>query len=831
MYRSPPRDFKKFADPNVRPSIHWEGTANCLLQIEYVVTPKPGMPPHKNDWCVVIGKLLPECQPDNMTLKRMGPTYIKVTGSIANVREGDTYTFVGKWLYDKKDNPSWSEWIVKGEGFAPSAPVTIGAISEYLQGINHIGPARASMLTGSWKLKTLEKLEELYEYTEGVSPDSDPAIQEEYLARIPEEDVRVFAKVRLGGSKLIEVLNEVHQKRDLFAVTQILVQAGIESSADRKAVLDTYRGQPFKEAVLADPLALADLDGISFKKADNVWRICGLDPNDVRRLSAGVLEALKISERSGNCWAETRECLSEAAKQLNKPDMADVWFGNAYSPQELREKDLQQVPFENHPEVQRVIAVDANGNMWRRVTLDAEQNIAERIQALSAHSGQLPVDKLANLEEDFKNLFEAEGFPYGEDQLAAACLVMRNTFVILEGSAGTGKTTILKYILAMFNRKGVHDIMIMAPTGAAARRATSATKRRCTTIHRGIGYGGHSPEYCLDNPLPCKVLVADEVSMLDVHLASHLLNAVRAGTHVILVGDFKQLPSVGPGAILRDLRDSGVIPIAKLTTVHRNNSTPLRLADSIQKPEEAFQVVDSAGRQLYDDLEFVSISDRLKIVEEVVRRYVEIGDPDRVKAIACTNGTISEHPETKQKGYWDAGVIHLNNAISAAMLPPKQPGEMTIGKFRKGHRCIWLKNTTVESPFQMVNGQDFDIIDIFMDDDDIASMKIKTFNDEGVEVEYTFQVKDYPNHFDLGYARTVNKAQGAGYEHILFVVRWPEGFLSTERAYTGVTRTEKKCIIIGKPEKLWDTKPEVPNRQTLLKERLIQLMKKKEVAA
>jgi exodeoxyribonuclease V alpha subunit len=434
-------------------------------------------------------------------------------------------------------------------------------------------------------------------------------------------------------------------------------------------------------------------------------------------------------------------------------------------------------------------------------------------------------------------------FELGNDQTEAVLNIFKHRVCILAGSAGTGKTTIVRIIIRLARMCGLRSIYLMAPTGAAARRATRATGHKGTTIHRGIGIGGPNapPIHSTSDPIDAELLILDELSMVDVGLMAMALNAIQAGTHVILVGDPKQLPSVGPGAVLRDLMDSGVVPVFELKEVRRNKGAILRMAYSTWS-KEAFRVINDDYTPVYDDLAFFpvpsgkttpmyAVNDNLS--ELVVKRFrANGGDPKRVKVLSPVKGKETDHPVTGIKGHWTGGTIPLNKALALAHLGPLKPGEVTYkhksGEYRVGHRILWLKNTVPDDPVKMVNSQDADIAAIEYVDDE-PWITIATDDDDGNPVTYKFRAADYDGMFELGYCRTFNKAQGEEYPVVIIVIR-PREWLSTERIYTGITRTEERCEILGVPELSWQTVPENRQRRTGLKAKLIKVLKKEEAA-
>lgn len=827
--RAPTRrapSYQRFTDGRHRPPFAWEGSQALKIRVEYVMFPKEGSPQREDDFTIAVATILPDPNSPIPMRQRM-EFLVKVKGQVPGAREGATLEGVGLWKFDDK-NPQFAEWVLTVDGMALSEPITKEDIIEYLLEIENIGPKRARVLVEAWGTETLARLDEIRAAIPNDAYGAEGASLEAHLGQIPGEIRTILRKARLGASQLLDATRDHGVKRDEFQRGRLLGKANIHGAL-RRRVLAYYRGKDLVTAVAANPAGTLDIDGMEFRKADSLWRLCGIAEDDIRRVAAGVYYTLMENSAWGHCYMDATSAITKAAGLLKLSDLPQLWFNEHY---------------EDQNEVQWVIVVDQFGNLWPRKLWRAEEQVTERVQALMAHQGKLS-DK-ERVPQRMQEILEQSEIQPGNDQLAALLGLPLHRVALLVGSAGTGKTTIVRLLIELLSRSGLRIIKVVAPTGAAARRATMATGIRATTIHKAIGLkGGSEPEYHEENPIIADAVIVDEVSMVDVTLMSHLLRAISTGTHVYFVGDAQQLPAVGPGAVLRDMMESQVVPVFELVEVRRNSGALLRLAYSVlpEKPEQtaeglvrgrAFLVMDDEGNPIYPDVEFVPVNftqntpDHVvaeRILAEVVRRYREIGDPNQVKALVPTKGKKTVHPETLQEGYWDAGVRHQNAAIAQAMLGPVRFGE-TLYKsmgvdFRVGHRCLWLVNTN-DDLFPMVNGQDFDIVGL-EEEDGVMKVTIQTLDDLGRDVQYTFRGKDYDGSFELGYARSVHKAQGDGYDTVFITVR-PRERLTTELIYTGITRGKRQVVIFGVPEKIWNTAPENHRRKTGLTSRLVKAL-------
>lgn len=818
--------FQKYRDRDFPPSFYWDGSAQIKIRLDTVVSPREGQT-NRNDWVIAEALLLPD--PDNVLPMRQRMEFtVKVAGAIPGAKPGMTVEGAGKWEYSTY-NPRYPEWQLLVSGATMSEPITEEDIKEYLLEIKHLGPARVRSLLALWGLDTLAKLDEVSKVLPANPTDIDGSLTPETieaLSTVPAEMLGALRKAKLGGEHLVAAAQDHAIKRAEFSLGRLLARANIHGTL-RRSVLAEYRGRDMKTAVLENPTLVLDIEGMDFTKADALWQLCGITPTDIRRVAAGVYYTLKEYSEWGHCYMGATQAITKASETLRLPDLPTLWFD-------------RDDPYERRPEVEENIVVDAYGNLWQRRLCQAEIELVEHIKRIMAHPGRVPAHVLNNIPQLLAEIVGDSDFIPGEDQARALLGLLRHRFALLIGSAGTGKTTIVKLLLKLLQRCGIYTTVIMAPTGAAARRATRATGSEAATIHSEIKMrGGDRCEHDDANPMEGQAFIIDEMSMVDIVLGRNAIRAIPTGAYVFIVGDSKQLPAVGPGAVLRDFIDSGVVPVFELKEVRRNTGALLRLAYSVLN-DEAFAVTDPHGNPLFPDVEFVPVNRgkdtpehvvAARIIAEVVKRYVAIGDPNLVKALVPTKGKKTFHPVTNENGYWNAGVNHQNEAIADALLGPVgalEPVYKSMGTlFRVGHRCLWLSNTR-DPIFPMVNGQDFDILgitNVLADKEDTGGifLRIGTLNNRGEPVEYSFRAKDYDGKFMLGFARTIHKSQGDGYPIVIVTIR-PGERLSKEMIYTALTRAEKKVIIIGVPEKIWGTVAENYRRKTGLTARLIKAL-------
>ncbi|HUR53130.1 MAG TPA: AAA family ATPase, partial [Gemmataceae bacterium] len=433
----------------------------------------------------------------------------------------------------------------------------------------------------------------------------------------------------------------------------------------------------------------------------------------------------------------------------------------------------------------------------------AELGVARQVKALASGPHPLSnVDVPAALEWAERKM----GLQFADTQRVAIREAVTKKLMVVTGGPGTGKTTIVRAILDIFLGKSLR-VPLCAPTGRAAKRLSESTGREAKTIHRllefdpGIGTFKKGRE----NPLDLDLLVIDEVSMVDVVLMNRLLQAVPPYACVVLVGDRDQLPSVGAGAILADLIDSGVIPVARLTEVHRQagSSWIVRAAHAVNRGEEPESAPAGQG-----DFYFIEANEPADIIARIVQMVKEriparFGlDPFRDVQVLT--------PQVKT----ELGVINLNRELQAA-LNPERPGVKEVKRFdttfRVGDKVMQTQNNYQREVFNGDIGRvtDLDLVD-----------QIVVVDFDGRPVEYEFNDLD---ELQLAYAISVHKSQGSEYPAVVMPVH-TQHFVMLQRnlIYTGITRGRKLVATIGSRRAMWRAvnNHETKQRFSLLKWRL-----------
>jgi exodeoxyribonuclease V alpha subunit len=553
-------------------------------------------------------------------------------------------------------------------------------------------------------------------------------------------------------------------------LTSLLGGVGLKPRQIAK-VIETY-GAYAEKLIDTNPWALLDeVEGIGFVTADRIAQLRGLDMSSPSRILAGLAWVLnECLARDGHCGMPPLELRSSAARML------DVSEGTI---------DANMGDFVDGV---RVVHDDGTGLVYAKSLWECEHDLAHHLAALVSRSGG-GVDA-AEAEAAVLRAERELGVSLDRDggQFEAACMALVNAVCIITGGPGTGKSTTQKVIVTAMGFVGKKAIALSAPTGRAAKRLAETSGREARTIHRLLDFSPQIGDFSFNenSPLRIDAVIVDEVSMVDVRLFAALTKALPQDACLVLVGDFDQLPSVGPGQVLRDMIASDLLPTAKLTRVHRQ-AAGSGIAVAAQRINHGLPPVDHEspmmGFQLFD------YSDPA-IIEEVVNlvRFVlpEAGfDPMRdVQVLA-----------PMRRGEY--GVEALNAALKAALNPAVDgdPNSVSIvGRvFTVGDRVMQRRNDYQKGVY---NGEVGAITAVGTSpDEDGRRTPFITVDFSGVAA--TYRPEDVED-VELAYAATVHKSQGCEFPVVIFVAPHDHRrMLNRNLIYTGVTRAKSECILIG----------------------------------
>ncbi len=406
-----------------------------------------------------------------------------------------------------------------------------------------------------------------------------------------------------------------------------------------------------------------------------------------------------------------------------------------------------------------------------------------------------------NIKSEIKDFEERKGISLADNQKSAIEAAMKSGLLVITGGPGTGKTTIINGILDIFESKYL-KVLLAAPTGRAAKRMSEATDKEAKTIHRLLEYayseGNESAGFMKneEDPLACDVVIIDETSMVDILLMNHLLSAIKSGTRVILVGDVDQLPSVGPGCVLKDIITADAVPVARLTEIFRQSQESMIVVNAHKINQGQMPELNSKNKDFF----FLNAK-RQESVASTISQLVKKRLPDYYKLDPVHD--IQVLTPTK-KG--PIGTIQLNKLLQEVLNPPK-PGraEKRLGEriFRTGDKIMQIKNN-----YQMKwktkddeRGEGVFNGDIgYIEGMNMSDQNVVVHFDDGRIVHYDFSQLDELIH---AYAVTVHKSQGSEFPVLVMPV-WsgPPMLMNRNILYTAVTRAKQLVVLVGEKKYL-----------------------------
>ena len=627
--------------------------------------------------------------------------------------------------------------------------------------------------------------------------------------RIIEEEPERLAEVKgISVRRAMEIAVQVEEKRDLRDAMMFLGKYDISQALSVK-IFDTY-GQGLYTVMKENPYKLAeDISGVGFITADTIARRVGIPENSPMRLRCALLYIMQQSAGEGHCYLPVPALFFEAKKMLGMDD-------------ESIKNELQNLALDR-----KLIIRDEN--VYLAAFFYAEQNCARLLDNLSMPLERLTTEDEEILQGRLKTIADAQNMEVDPVQLEAVKECVKNSIFILSGGPGTGKTTTINLIIKYFLSKGM-SLLLAAPTGRAAKRMTEATGYEAMTIHRllevGGGIEGDSHTYFNkneDDPLETDVIIVDEASMVDILLFQGLLKAIIPGTRLILVGDAAQLPSVGPGRVLRDIIDSGRFSCISLKRIFRQaeGSDIVVNAHKINAGEQIKLGTDSK------DFLFLERNSSRMIIEHMIWMM-------RDKLPKYCDADIFDITVLTPMRKGALGCIELNKFLQESLNPPSpSKREHISGDFiyREGDKVMQIKNNyklewniygrfgiEIASGLGVFNGDTGRIREI---NDSAQTVKVE-FDDKRI-VEYPFNLLD---ELEMAYAITIHKSQGSEYPAVIIpLLDVPEIMRYRNLLYTGITRGKKCVVLMGSSEIVREMidNSSGRSRYTSLKERILEI--------
>ena len=678
-----------------------------------------------------------------------GEDEITCVGIFSAIAEGENIEAQGEYT----EHPTYGQQF-KVTSFEEKAPEDEEAIERYLGSgaIKGIGLAMAARIVRRFKEDTF---------------------------RIIEEEPERLAEIKgISNRKAMEIASQVNEKRDLRQAMIFLQQYGITMNLAVK-VYQAY-GQDVYGIIRENPYRLADdIDGVGFRTADEIAARVGIRMDSDFRVRSGILYTLLQASGEGHTYLPETELTPRASKLLN---VTAEQVEKQYMDLAIERKIiLKQMEDQTQIYAASFYYMEANtATMLKRLNVSYDVSDAE-------------------IEQRIRGIEKKSGMTLDEHQVTAVIEAGRNGLLVITGGPGTGKTTTINTIIRYFELEGL-EIFLAAPTGRAAKRMSETTGFEARTVHRMLelnggaeGSGGFERDE--SNPLEADVIIVDEMSMVDISLMYSLLKAISVGTRLILVGDVNQLPSVGPGSVLRDIIQSHACNVVMLTKIFRQASTSdiIVNAHKINHGEEVIldnKSMDFFFLKRYDADVIINVV--LQLIKQKLPKFVDATPYDIQVLTPMRKGLL--------------GVERLNGILQRYMNPPandKVEKEYGSTVFREGDKVMQTKNNyqlaweirtkfglTVDKGLGIFNGD----MGIIRQINDFAEQMIIEF-DEGRMVEYPYKLLD---ELELAYAITIHKSQGSEYPAVVIpLLSGPMMLMNRNLLYTAVTRARKCVTLVG----------------------------------
>ena len=696
---------------------------------------------------------------------------VTVIGSLLDVNVGSVLLIYGNWKVDSRYGRQFA-----AESWEETLPATVFGIEKYLGSglIKGVGPKYAKKIVAQFGTETLEVIE------------TD-------ISRLQEVD-------GIGKKRIKMIRDSWERQKEIKNVMLFLQDHGVSTSFAAKI----YRqyGNESLEKMKENPFQMADdIWGIGFKTADGIAQKLGFAKEAYVRLRSGIMYTLSNLADEGHVFAYQEQLIAKAAELLEAEESSIVMTLD----QMIMDKDLicETVDYNTDQAEMKAIYLPAfyyaEAGVAGKLKRLAQAPAADRLWHALMDARQKTGNE--SLSIDVSKIQEKVHMEYDEIQADAIRKAAVSKVMVLTGGPGTGKTTTTQGIIAAYRSFGL-KILLAAPTGRAAKRMTEATGLEAKTIHRLLeckppeGYQKNE-----DNPLEGDVLIIDECSMIDMILMNALLKAIPEGMRLILVGDIDQLPSVGAGNVLRDIIDSGVFPVVRLTRIFRQAQSSRIIMNAHAINEGKFPDI-SNGKNT--DFFYIEKEDPEEAVQEIVR-LVKNNLPRYYK----TPWNHIQVLTPMQKGI--VGAANLNLALQEALNPQGYGLRRGGYLFRAGDKVMQIRNNYEKEIF---NGDIGTVESV-----DLQERMLKVNFDQHI-IEYEASELDELVH---AYATTIHKAQGSEYPIVVMPVLMNHYvMLQRNLIYTGITRAKKVLVIVGTRKALSYAvrNVTVTKRNTFLKERL-----------
>ena len=696
-----------------------------------------------------------------------------IVGYLPFVNVGDSLTVYGEYVTHKDYGKQF-----KVDTFKKNMPETLEALEKYLASgnVKWIGPKTAKKIIkefGDDTIKVIENTPEKLAVIKGITEE-----------------------------KALEISASFIESRELWKIVSFLDEIGISSSYAKK-VYDIF-GINAVEEIKSDPYKLIDIvRGINFKTIDEAALKIGINNDDEQRIMYGIKYGLLLATYNGHTCVIKNNLLDFVSTLL-----------------QISESTINE--FLNQMKVKGIVVIEERDEEeWVYLTeyYEAEVFIAGKLIRLDNVKNR---KHIANIEEKLQKIEKVNKIELSDKQREGIFAVNENNVCVITGGPGTGKTTIIKSIIELYKRE-LKKVVLCAPTGRAAKKMTETTGEDAKTLHRLLQISKiNDTKYINEDikiePIDADVVIVDETSMIDLALMKYLLMAVYEGTKLVLVGDVDQLPSVGPGSILKDIIASGRIKVIVLDKIFRQAARS-KIILNAHRVNSGKYFIEEKSEELKKDFFFVQEANQERILNFVLSLY-----KDGLKKFEEYNSFRSVQIITPSKK-GEVGTREINKKIQELINPKdKDKKEKAIGAtiFREGDTVMQMKNN------YDIEWEQGDNIGTGIFNGEMGTItSISTISEtvevdyDGKTVEYTFSDLDQIEH---SYAITVHKSQGSEFDVVILpVVRTAPMLLTRNLLYTGITRAKKLLIIVGSKDVIQfmirNTDAKVRNTRTTIQTR------------
>lgn len=681
-----------------------------------------------------------------------------IFGVASEINPGQHLEINGEYI----NNPKYGKQF-KINNIIIIPPATIEGIEKYLGSglIKGVGPVMAKKIVSHFKEKTLEILD---------------------------KDINKLKEISGFGQKRIKLIKQEWEKQAKIKDIMIFFQSLDITPAYAKKIFNKYGDDSIK-IIKENPYKLCDeIFGIGFKIADRIAKNAGIEKNSIFRIKSGIKYILNQLQEEGHCYYPYDSLLEQASQFL-----------------EVEINDVKRALKSLNSEKEIIITED---KVYLYDTYNDEKTVANELIKIKMEPAESKLD-LINIENKINEFSKIDSIFIDENQLDAIKNAIIEKVLIITGSPGTGKSTILNYVLKLFELEN-KKVKLAAPTGRAAKRLSETTHKEAKTIHRLLEYNPKTNVFLRNkqNKLACDVLIIDEASMLDIKLMKNLLLAIDYKTKIILVGDVDQLPSVGPGNVLSDIIDSKIFKVIKLKKIYRQFGKSKIIYNALRIKDGLYPKLDfNTSSEINDvnDFYFIEKSEQEDVVNTILKMLLKnlpekFGfDPIKdIQIIVPVNKGI-------------VGVDNLNYRIQEKFNNNLKKITRGTTEFKLNDKIIQLKNDYEKDVFNgdigFIKEINFELQEFLVD-----------FGDKFVS--YNFYDTDEIN---LAYAISIHKSQGSEFKCVIIPILTSHYMLLQRNLlYTAITRAKELAVLIGDKKAIGMavSKNNAENRFTNLKQLL-----------